>query len=103
MLSAARGACSARLHNEAIEMARRLGDERTLAAVISRANIIDMGPDSAREGIASNTEALHLARRAGDRELELRSHVLRLRDHLQLGDIASVDSELEAYAKLAEA
>ncbi|HKG36769.1 MAG TPA: AAA family ATPase [Solirubrobacterales bacterium] len=93
---------SARLHRESIEMARRLGDERTLAAVISRANFIDIGPESARQGVESNSEVLELARRVGDRELEMRSHVLRLRDHLQLGDIASVDRDLEAYAKLAE-
>ena len=36
------------------------------------------------------------------RELELRAHVLRLVAELTLGDIAAVDRDLDAYARLAE-
>jgi class 3 adenylate cyclase len=83
-------------------MARRLDDDKTLARVLSRANFIDVTAEAARRGIDQNTEVLELARRVGDRELELRSHGILLRDHLQLGDIRAVDRELAAIERLAE-
>ncbi len=89
------------LHNEAIAMARRLGDEGTLAHALSRANFIDITPDAARNGVEANTEVISLARKLGDRELEVRSHVLRLNNHLALGDIPAVDRDLDTYVRLA--
>ena len=94
------GRC-ADLHNEAIAMARRLGDEGTLAHALSRANFVDITPEAARDGVEVNTEVIGLARKLGDRELEVRSHVLRLNNHLELGDIPAVDRDLDAYARLA--
>ena len=93
---------SAELHEEAIAMARRLGDEGTLAHVLSRANFIDISAEAARRGIEINHEVLELARKVGDRELEMRSHGTLLRCHAQLGDIAAVDRELTSFARLAE-
>jgi class 3 adenylate cyclase len=93
---------SADLHAEAIAMARRLGDDRTLAHAISRATFVDISADAAQKGIDANREVLELARRVGDRELELRSHGVMLRDHLLLGDVAAVDRELAAVTRLAE-
>jgi class 3 adenylate cyclase/tetratricopeptide (TPR) repeat protein len=92
---------SAAFFDEATEMARRLGDERTLGWLLSRGAFVRIDPDSARHGIEMNNETHALAKRFGDRELELRSHVLRLRDYLQLGDIAAVDRDLAAYERLA--
>ena len=89
------------LFEEANEMARRLGDDRTLAFTLSRGAFIDLDPDAARRLVEGQTEVLELARRVGDRELELRAHVLRLSGHLALGDIPAVDRDLEAYARLA--
>ena len=94
------GRC-ADLHNEAIAMARRLGDEGTLAHTLSRANFIDATPEAARNGVETHTEVIGLARKLGDRELEVRSHVLRLNNHLALGDIPAVDRDLDAYVRLA--
>lgn len=92
---------SAELHREAVEMARRLGDEATLARTLSRANSVDLAPDSARRGIAINTEIIELARSAGDGELELGAYLMRLREHLTLGDVVDADRDLEAYERLA--
>ncbi|MFN8160767.1 MAG: AAA family ATPase [Solirubrobacterales bacterium] len=92
---------AADLHRESVEMARRLGDDGTLAHTLSRANFIDVTPEAARRGLESNAEVIALARKLGDRELELRSHVLRLSNHLALGDIPAVDRDLDAYARLA--
>ena len=84
-------------------MARRLGDERTLAFTSSAARASSTSTPTPPSGWwRSNTEVLELARRVGDRELELRAYVLRLRDHLELGDIRAVDRDLDAYARLAE-
>ena len=94
------GRC-ADLHNEAVSMARRLGDEGTLAHTLSRANFIDATPEAARNGVETDTEVIGLARKLGDRELEVRSHVLRLNNHLALGDIPAVDRDLDAYVRLA--
>src|SRR5919198_744309 len=63
-------------------MARRLEDDATLAFVLSQVLFTQVG-------------------RVGDRELEMRSQVLRLRDHLELGDVRAADRELDAYARLA--
>jgi eukaryotic-like serine/threonine-protein kinase len=89
------------LNEAAIEMARGLGDDRTLAFTLSRGAFIDLDPEAPKRLIAVQTEVLELARRVGDRELELRAHVIRLAGHLAMGDIAAVDSDLEAYARLA--
>ena len=89
------------LHSEATEMARRVGDDRTLAFTLSRGAFIELDPEAARNMVTVQTEVLELARRVGDRELELRAHVLRLAGHLGLGDIAAVDADLESYARLA--
>lgn len=85
----------------AIEMARRLGDDRTLAFTLSRGAFTELDPDAPGHIIESQTEVIELARRVGDRELELRAHVLRLAGQLALGDIAAVDRDLESYARLA--
>ncbi len=89
------------MFEEAIEIARRLGDERTLAFTLSRGAFIDLDPDAARNLVDGQTEVIELARRVGDRELELRSHVLRLAGHLVLGDVSAVDRDLDVYARLA--
>ncbi len=89
------------LSEAANEMARRLGDDRTLAFTLSRGAFVELDPDAVMGIVETQTEVLELARRVGDRELELRAHVLRLAGHLALGDIPAVDRDLEAYARLA--
>jgi class 3 adenylate cyclase len=89
------------MFEEAIEMARRLGDDRTLAFTLSRRALTDLDPEAPRNVVDSQTEVLELARKVGDRELELRAHVVRLAGHLALGDVPAVDRDLEAYARLA--
>lgn len=92
---------SAELHREAVAMARRLGDDGTLARTLSRAISVDLAPEAARRGIETNTEIIELARRADDRELEMRAYLNRLRQYLTLGDVVSADRDLDACEKLA--
>jgi predicted ATPase len=86
---------------EALEMARRVGDPRaTAAALVRRQFLSGVGPEATRERLAESKELHDLAKGMGDLELELRSHAYRLRDHLELGDIAAVDRELKAYDRI---
>jgi class 3 adenylate cyclase len=96
---------AAPLGREAVAMARRLGDDRALAAALARSYFTEgtqEGAEGAQIRLGVSTELGELAERTGDRELELRAHVYSLRDHLELGEIAAVDRELDAYARLAE-
>jgi class 3 adenylate cyclase len=89
------------LYLASVAMARRLEDDPTLAFTLSRAAFVEVDPEAARRTVEVQTEVLELARKVGDRELELRAHVLRLAGHLGLGEIAAVDADLESYARLA--
>ncbi|MDX6663271.1 MAG: eukaryotic-like serine/threonine-protein kinase [Solirubrobacterales bacterium] len=90
------------LSQQAVEMARRLDDPRTLAAALGRHYFSAVGPTGTEQQIAITNEMLELAARGGDRELAMTAHVYRLRSLLELGDIAGVDRELEAYTRIAE-
>ena len=96
-------AASTRLVDEAIEIAREVDAPATLAAALHRKIFIPIGPDAA-------------ARAAGDRRRDARAgralpatarpcsarHAYRLWSYLELGDVAAVDRELAAYARLAD-
>jgi class 3 adenylate cyclase len=88
---------------EALEMARRVGDPDSLAfALIRRQFTGGVGPEETRRRLRESDEMHDLAKRLGDRELELRAHAYRLRDRLELGDIGEVDVDLAAYERLAK-
>jgi class 3 adenylate cyclase len=87
---------------EAVEMARRLGDSQSLAlALIRRQFTGGIGPEETRRRLRESSELHELGKRLGDRELELRAHVYRLRDQLELGEIREVDADLAAFERLA--
>jgi predicted ATPase/class 3 adenylate cyclase len=87
---------------EAVEMARRLADPRALAIALGRHYFSTVGPNTIEQQLAITDEMLELAERAGDRQLAMTAHVYRLRSLLEMGDVAGVDRELEAYARAAE-
>ncbi len=93
---------AAAMSREAVEIARRLGDDHALALALGRLSFLLVTADSLQERFAANEEMLAAAQRAGDPETEVRAHVYRLRDLLEQGDVAGVHRELEAYAKLAD-
>ncbi len=87
---------------EALEMARRLDDTETLAlALIRRQFTGGVGVAEAQRRLRESGELHDLAKRHDDLELELRAHVYRLRDRLELGDIVGVDADLTAFERLA--
>src|SRR5438552_2564520 len=62
------------LSEEAVTLARQLGDPRDLAAVLRARWIALWRPETAEERLAIADEILHLGERTGDRELALLGH-----------------------------
>ena len=90
------------LGEEALEMARRVGDPKALAAALVRRQFTGVvGPEQVPRRLTESDEMHDLAKRMGDRELELRAHLYRLSARLQLGDIPGVDADLAAVDRLA--
>jgi hypothetical protein len=90
------------LIEEALQVARRVGDKATLGFVLSERRYALWGPDNAEQRLADATEIGHLAENAGHKELVLESHMYRMIDLLELGDMQGVDREIEAQARMAE-
>jgi DNA-binding CsgD family transcriptional regulator len=93
------------LSEEAVQMARRLGDPATLAGVLYDRHLAIWGPDRpevAGERLAAATEVVDLAERLGDRAMALRGRGLRRTDLLELGDLAGFDADLAAAEQTAE-
>ena len=87
---------------EAVEMARRIGDQRALAqALIRRQFMGALGLEESRSRLRDSDELHQIAKQLDDPELELRAHVYRLRNRLELGDIRGVDADLAACERLA--
>ncbi|HET8592820.1 MAG TPA: adenylate/guanylate cyclase domain-containing protein, partial [Solirubrobacterales bacterium] len=93
---------SARLVDEAIEIAREVEAPTTLAAALHRKIFIPTGPNASRERLAIADEMLELGQAHGDREAVLRAHAYRLWQLLELGDLPGVDRELATYSRLAD-
>ena len=93
------------LSEDAVRMARRLGDPATLAAVLFGRHLAIRGSERAEaagERLAITTEAVGLAEQIGDRALALRGRGLRRIDLLELGDLAGYDADLAAAERAAE-
>jgi DNA-binding CsgD family transcriptional regulator len=93
------------LSEEADELARRLGDPATLAAVLYDRHQAISGSERAEvagERLAVSTEVVGLAERIGDRAMALRGRGLHRADLLELGDLAGFDADLAAAERTAE-
>src|SRR5439155_1325890 len=74
------------LSAEALDIARRIDDPRTLAYALVTRNLATFGPDTVHERLKNATEAIELAQRAGDRELAIFGYGHRAVALLELGD-----------------
>src|SRR5438552_5956461 len=89
------------LSDEALTLARPLGDPRLLAAAL-RARVVALWrPETAEERFAIADEILSLGQRTGDRELSLLGHRFRIVGFLERGDVVAADREIEAWAQIA--
>jgi tetratricopeptide (TPR) repeat protein len=89
------------LVERAIAMARRVGDDATLALVLSDAHRATWDPDSPQRALPWASEIYALAEAVGDMELALIAHSWRISLLLELGDLAMVDHEIETFARTA--
>jgi DNA-binding CsgD family transcriptional regulator len=91
-----------RVHEQALAMARRLGDRGTIAAALRSVVTARWLPERYAARAATTFEATKLAQEIGDRERVLEAASWRLFDLMELGDVGTRDAEFAAYAKLAD-
>jgi hypothetical protein len=91
-----------RLAREAIQLARRTGDARTLLITERSAisALMDLGDPAER--LALNQEYVRLAEQLGDSCERMRGYTRMIVDAMELGDAATMDHAIEQYDTLAE-
>ena len=91
------------LSEEAVELARRLGDPRTLAVCLDARHYALWRPENVNERLEVASELRRVAEETGDPELELEGAGWTVVDLLELGDVQGADIQIAAASKLAEA
>jgi len=89
------------LVQEALGIARGLGDPPTLAYVLDQGQIATNGPDTTERGLAWALELFALADTAGDPEIAVRARSSQIDLLLELDDVAGADMAIEALARIA--
>jgi class 3 adenylate cyclase len=90
------------LSDEALVLARRLGDPATLAEVLVSRYYAIVGPATHGERQANTAELLALATRLGDSALISRALAVRFRVAVEAGDMGEADRCLEANERLTD-
>ena len=80
-----------RLSDEALALARRLGDLRTLADVLSARVYTIQAPDTLTERLAITAELVDIAARLEDPVVRFQATFLRVRSLLEIGDTDETD------------
>ena len=91
------------LSEEAVELARRLDDPRTLATCLDARHYALWRPETVDERLEVAAELRLVAEQTGDPELELEGAGWTVVDLLELGDVQGADVQIAAASKLAEA
>jgi DNA-binding CsgD family transcriptional regulator len=91
-----------RVHEDALRMARRLGDAGTTAAALRSVVPARWLPERFAARLNTTLEAMRLAQQIGDRERVLEAASWRLFDLMELGDIETRAVEFAAYTRLAD-
>ena len=84
-----------RLADEALSIARRLGDAATLADVLLQRFLTIYFPDNLDERLANTEEVVALARQLDDPVITARALLLRFRALAESGDMREADRQLE--------
>jgi DNA-binding SARP family transcriptional activator/tetratricopeptide (TPR) repeat protein len=90
------------LSEQALAMARRIGDPETLAYALSGYNQAHLSPEFTPTQASLATELVDLATEAGDLERAAEGHELRAVALIELADMPGAKAALAAMAKLAE-
>ena len=91
------------LSEQAVDLARRLGDPRTLATCLDARHYALWRPENVNERLEVAAELRRVAEQTGDPELELEGAGWTVVDLLELGDVQGADIQIAAASKLAEA
>ena len=91
------------LSEEAVVIARRTGDLRTLASCLDARHYALWLPENVEQRLEVAAELRSVAEETGDPELELQGAAWTIIDLMELGDIDGVDIQIAAVSKLAEA
>ena len=91
----------AQLSEEALRLARGVGDTRGLGYALVARHWSLWGPANVDERLVAANDLLRLAESTHDERLEMQGRRWRMIDLLELGDIDGVDVEIEAYERLA--
>jgi DNA-binding CsgD family transcriptional regulator len=87
---------------QAVHMARRVGDPSTLADTLRASLSAWWRPENIAEKLAAATEVIQLSEAVGDRDMALEASSWRLFDLMELGDIQAVEAQLAAQTRQAE-
>ena len=88
--------------DEAVALAREIGDDRVLARALQGAIFLPFGPGATEKRLEIANEMLALGKKLDDRETLMLGHAYRLREFLERGDVPALDRELEAYVTLSD-
>jgi DNA-binding CsgD family transcriptional regulator len=91
------------IEQQAVEMARRIGDPTNLAATLKARFYTRSRPEDITVRLANATELIQLGEATGDREMVVTAQSWRLFDLMERGDIQAVDPCLDVHTRLAEA
>lgn len=91
------------LSEEAVAVARRIGDPRTLASCLDARHYALWQPENVEQRLEVAAELRRVAEETGDPELELQGAAWTIIDLMELGDIDGVDIQIAAVSKLADA
>jgi predicted ATPase/class 3 adenylate cyclase len=86
---------------EAVETARALGDPATLAHALHARHYATWGPLNVEERLTESAEIIALADRAGSRALELTGRTWRIASLLEVGRLAEMEREFDAWCRAA--
>src|SRR5438093_1176437 len=89
------------LSEEAVTLARQIGDPRDLAAVLRARWVALWRPETPEERLAIADEIVRLGERTADRELALLGRRFRIVGFLEHGDVVAAEREIEAWAQIA--
>jgi hypothetical protein len=90
------------LSQQAVAMARRLGNRDALTSVLDTRCLVLSGPDALQELLDLAAEILALAKGVGDKQTAQQARMWRILGFLQRGDIPATDAELASYSRVAE-
>ena len=91
----------ARLSEEAVEIARRIGEPATLAYALDGRFAATLWPENPEERLEIATELVAVADAVGDVERAAQGRFYRVEALLELGKISAAEAELDTAARLA--